>query len=130
MPTFSDASLMKLNTCVPELKELFTEVVEDFDCTVVCGHRNKADQNKAFDDGYSKVKWPDGKHNTVPSTAVDVVPYPIDWQDVDRMRYFAGYVMGLAKAKGISLRWGGDWDSDTEVMDNKFQDLVHFEIKD
>jgi len=29
---------------------------------------------------------------------------------------------------GVDLRWGGDWDSDTEVRDNSFDDLVHFEI--
>ena len=29
---------------------------------------------------------------------------------------------------GIDLRWGGDWDRDTEVRDNTFDDLVHFEI--
>ena len=28
---------------------------------------------------------------------------------------------------GIKIRWGGDWDSDTQVNDNKFDDLVHFE---
>lgn len=31
---------------------------------------------------------------------------------------------------GVTLRWGGDWDSDTEVNDNSFDDLVHFEIKE
>jgi hypothetical protein len=30
----------------------------------------------------------------------------------------------------IPLRWGGDWDSDTEVNDNGFDDLVHFELED
>jgi len=29
---------------------------------------------------------------------------------------------------GVDLRWGGDWDGDTEVRDNGFDDLVHFEI--
>jgi len=66
--------------------------------------------------------------------AVDAIPYPIAWDDHDRMRYFAGWVMMCAKflrEKGdIShgLRWGGDWDQDTEVKDNRFQDLVHFEL--
>ena len=32
------------------------------------------------------------------------------------------------KAMGINLRWGGDWDRDTEVRDNDFDDLVHFKI--
>lgn len=60
--------------------------------------------------------------------AVDVVPYPVDWQDRDRFHYFAGFVLGMATARGVKLRWGGDWDSDTEVDDNVFDDLPHFEL--
>ena len=44
--------------------------------------------------------------------------------------YFAGMVMGIAKAKGIGLRWGGDWNQNTELKDNGFDDLPHFEIRD
>ena len=44
------------------------------------------------------------------------------------MTYFAGMVMGIAKAKGIGLRWGGDWDQDTEVKDNGFDDMPHLEL--
>jgi hypothetical protein len=79
-------------------------------------------------DGKSQVYWPNGKHNTVPSCAVDVTPYPIQWDDRERQTLFAGYVLATAKAMGVNLRWGGDWDRDTEVRDNSFDDLVHFEI--
>jgi len=79
-------------------------------------------------EGKSQVRWPDGNHNTVPSLAVDVTPYPIKWDDRERQTLFAGYVLATAKAMGVSLRWGGDWDRDTEVRDNSFDDLVHFEI--
>jgi len=30
---------------------------------------------------------------------------------------------------GFKIRWGGDWDMDTHTKDNKFDDLVHFEMK-
>ena len=60
--------------------------------------------------------------------AVDVAPYPIAWDDRERQTLFAGYVLATAKALGVELRWGGDWDGDTEVRDNQFDDLVHFEL--
>ncbi len=41
----------------------------------------------------SKIRWPDGKHNTVPSSAVDVTPYPVVWDDRERQFLFAGYVL-------------------------------------
>ena len=31
---------------------------------------------------------------------------------------------------GLKIRWGGDWDMDTQVKDNNFDDLPHFEIKE
>jgi peptidoglycan L-alanyl-D-glutamate endopeptidase CwlK len=103
-------------------------VVRNFDCTILEGHRNKERQNRMLEEGKSQVRWPDGKHNTVPSMAVDVTPYPVVWDDRERQTLFAGFVLATAKAMGIELRWGGDWDRDTEVRDNIFDDLVHFEI--
>jgi len=128
MPSFSEKSLTKLATCHPLLQRVFHEVVKNFDCTILEGQRNEARQNQMVAEGKSQVRWPDGKHNTVPSRAVDVTPYPILWDDRERQTLFAGYVLATAKAMGIDLRWGGDWDRDTEVRDNSFDDLVHFEI--
>ena len=86
--------------------------------------------DKAFDEGRSKVKYPNGRHNAKPSKAGDVCPYPVDWDDLARFRYFAGFVLGVASQMGINIRWGGDWDSDTFTKDNKFNDLPHFELKE
>ena len=128
MPSFSDKSISKLGTCDARLQRVFHEVVRNFDCTILEGHRDKERQNRMVEEGKSQVLWPDGKHNTVPSMAVDVTPYPVGWDDRERQSLFAGYVLATAKAMGVDLRWGGDWDRDTEVRDNTFDDLVHFEI--
>lgn len=128
MPRFGNASRRNLQTCDVKLQRIFEEVVKHLDCTVLCGHRGQKEQDEAYKSGRSKVKWPDGKHNSNPSRAVDVAPYPIDWSDTARFYYFAGYVMNEARNQGIKLRFGGDWDSDTEVSDESFRDLVHFEL--
>tara|TARA_B100001113_G_C20753156_1_gene467474 strand:+ start:154 stop:546 length:393 start_codon:yes stop_codon:yes gene_type:complete len=130
MARFGKKSQEKLNTCDPRLIELFERVVEDFDCTVLQGHRGEEEQNKLFKEGFSKLQYPKGKHNQYPSLAVDVAPYPIDWKDRERFTYFAGFVMGIAASMGLTVRWGGDWDRDTELKDNNFDDLPHFEIRD
>ena len=100
----------------------------EFDCTILEGHRDQFRQAQMVTEGKSKTLWPHSKHNTKPSLAADVAAYPIDWEDRERQTLFAGYVLATAKAMGITLRWGGDWDRDTEVRDNSFDDLVHFEI--
>ena len=128
MPRFSSYSLERLSTCDIRLQDLFLRVVENFDCKVTCGHRTEEAQNKAYSEGRSKVEWPNSKHNGTPSQAVDIAPYPINYSDTRRFCYFAGFVLGTAQAMGIKIRWGGDWDQDTEVLDNKFNDLMHFEL--
>ena len=128
MPQFSDKSITNLATCDPRLQRVFQRVVHDFDCTILEGHRDKERQNRMVEEGKSQVGWPDGKHNAVPSLAVDVTPYPIVWDDRERQTLFAGFVLATAKGMGIELRWGGDWSMDFEVRDNQFDDLVHFEI--
>ena len=105
MPSFGKSSQDKLATCDPRLQKVFNEVVKYFDCTVIEGHRGEEAQNKAFAEGKSKLKYPQSKHNKIPSLAADVLPYPIDWNDTNRMRYFAGFVVGIAATMGIKLRW-------------------------
>ena len=128
MASFSKSSLAKLETCDPRIKSVMLEVVRGFDCTIICGHRGEEEQNKHFNSGNSKLRYPNSKHNKTPSIAVDVAPYPIDWNDTARFRYFAGYVRGVAAMMGVRLRWGGDWDMDNQLSDNGFNDLVHFEL--
>ena len=127
MPQFSEISKAKLATCHPDIQLVMNEVIKYFDCTIIEGHRGREAQNKAYNDGKSQIMWPNGKHNKIPSDAVDSVPYPINWKDINRICYFAGFVMAIALKMGIKLRWGGDWNQNTELKDNKFNDLVHFE---
>ena len=132
MAYFGTKSMSRLNTCDEQLKVLFKAVVKDFDCSVTEGYRNEETQNRYFDEGNSKVKYPLGKHNHQPSRAVDVYPYPVDVNDRDRFHFFAGYVRSVADQLGIKIRWGGNWRNDFNegFKKNEFDDLVHFELVD
>ncbi len=130
MPRFGKRSRGNLATCDERLQKVFNEVIKHVDCTVIEGHRSKERQNKLYEEGKTKVRYPDGRHNAKPSNAADVCPYPIDWDDRERFHLFAGYVLGVARGMGITLRWGGDWNMNFEVDDNKFDDFPHFELTD
>ena len=129
MPYFGKESKKHLLTCDNKLQKVFNEVIKHVDCSVLEGHREKDRQNKLFEEGKTKVKYPNGRHNRQPSSAVDVTPYPVDWKDRERQTLFAGFVIGVASQMGINLRWGGDWDQDFQVVDNRFDDFPHFELK-
>ena len=130
MPKYSTRSKQRLSTCDERLQKVFNEVIKHVDCSILEGHRNKERQNKLYDEKRTKVKYPNGRHNSSPSKAVDVTPYPVDWEDRERQTLFAGFVLGIARGMGYKLRWGGDWDQDFQVMDNRFDDFPHFEIKE
>jgi hypothetical protein len=129
MPKFGKTSKKRLATCDQRLQDVFNEVVKTYDCSILCGTRSKEDQDKAYYDGRSKLKYPQSKHNTNPSIAVDVAPYPINWNDLGGFYMFAGYVIRVAEEMGITLRYGGDWDGDKKTVDQTFNDLPHFELK-
>ena len=129
MPKFGRKSRERLNTCDSKLKQVFNEVIKHVDCSILEGHRDKDRQNKLYEEGKTKVKYPNGRHNRQPSSAVDVTPYPVDWKDRERQTLFAGFVIGVASQMGINLRWGGDWDQDFQVVDNRLDDFPHFELK-
>ena len=129
MPYFGKKSKERLNTCDSNLQKVFNEVIKHVDCSVLEGHREKDRQNKLFEEGKTKVKYPNGRHNRQPSSAVDVTPYPVDWKDRERQTLFAGFVIGVASQMGVNIRWGGDWDQDFQVADNRFDDFPHFELK-
>jgi len=108
-----------------QLVNILFELVKIMDITVIEGVRTQERQDKLVAEGKSKTKF--SKHIT--GQAVDLAPYPIDWEDRDRFHYMGGMLRGIAKQMGVDVRWGGDWDSDGETKDNNFDDLVHVELK-
>jgi peptidoglycan L-alanyl-D-glutamate endopeptidase CwlK len=130
MATFSAISRERLESCDPRLQTVFNEVVKFFDCSILEGHRGQALQHLYFTQGKSKLDWPNGEHNSIPSKAVDAMPCPIDWKDTNRICYFAGFVVGIAAHMGIKIRWGKDWDGDRDLNDQTFNDGPHFEVVD
>lgn len=113
-------SLERLATCHPELQTLIVTVAKGIDdgdlayagirdMTVLCGHRRQAEQDAAVARGASKTPWPRSKHNRSPSDAVDVAPYPINWNDTHAFDVLHAYVAGVAHAQGIDL-FDIDWD--------------------
>lgn len=127
MPKFGHRSLKNLEQCHPLLQLLMYEAIKVTDFSVICGFRGEMEQNEAYSSGHSKLKWPQSKHNQSPSLAVDIVPYPIDWNDERRFRTLGAVVKEIwsqlppEKTEGYELSWGGDWKT--------FKDFPHFELR-
>jgi len=104
------------------------EVVKHRDCTVVCGFRSQVEQDEAYRSGHSRLKFPNSKHNQYPSCAVDVIPYPVNWNDLDSFLLFIGFVKGVASQMGIEVISGIDWDNDWDIEETTFMDYPHFQL--
>ena len=82
MPNYGSKSERELKTCHPDLQILFKRVIRRRDHSVLEGHRGKSRQNLMVDTKRSKVRYPDGRHNSIPSDGADIAPYykGIDWR--------------------------------------------------
>lgn len=127
---YSATSRRRLETCHPDLIRLFESLAEDYNITIICGHRSKAEQDEAVRKGASKTPFPRSKHNSYPSKGIDAMLYNkgLDWNDNGQNYMFVGIVRERARAMGIKIRCGADWDGDFDTDDQTFNDLVHFEV--
>jgi peptidoglycan L-alanyl-D-glutamate endopeptidase CwlK len=118
-------SLAKLSTCHSDIIRLAEAVDKVFPVQCICGYRNESEQNKAFQSGYSKLKYPNSKHNKKPSLAGDFVPDPdnnpatLDWNDIEAFELMCLTFEQKADELGIKIRLGRDF---------KFKDYPHCEL--
>lgn len=135
MPKFSKTSKSRLETCHKDLQVFCEELIKYIDFSVLEGHRNQERQDLAYQNGKSKLKYPKSRHNLSPSMAVDLAPYPINWDNLKRWYYFGGNAIMLAKKLYLEgkikhkIRWGGDWNGNDDLDDQTFNDLPHFELR-
>lgn len=136
MPSFGQKSKDKLKTCHPDLQRVMEEAIKEYDFTVIYGQRSVEEQFELYKKGreFKDGQWVkvgatvtnlDGKtkksmHNYSPSLAVDIAPYPIDWNDLKRFKEMADVVKKAAEKLGVKIAWGGDWKS--------FKDYPHVEL--
>lgn len=127
MPKFSKTSEERLKTCHPDIVAVCRELIKQYDFSVLCGRRNKEEQELAFMNGNSKLQYPNSKHNAIPSVAIDIAPYPINWDDLSRFQEMwirfdtlAKYFKECGKITS-DFEWGGNWKT--------LKDYPHIEIK-
>ena len=114
-------------TCHPDLINVVRTAIRDYDFTVLEGHRTESEQRVLYAKGRTEpgaivtyTDWPDSKHNALPSLVVDLAPYPIDWNNIQRFHEFAGRILEVAALFDLNIKWGGHWE--------RFKDYPHYEI--
>ncbi len=137
MPRFGRRSKSRLKGVNAKLVNVLNEAIKIYDFTIIEGVRTKRRQKQLYDQGKTKVLH--SKH--MDGFAVDIAPYPVNFEDIKRFFYLAGIIKIIGMRLGANIRWGGDWNQDqvftsrdvanktgTDSTQN-FNDYVHFEIK-
>ena len=70
----------------------------------------------------SKVTWLNNPFasNHAKGKAVDIVPAPVDWEDISKFKKINEAMQAAAKELGVKLSYGGDW--------TKKKDYPHWEL--
>lgn len=130
----------------PYLQRLYRFVGKFWDYAIVDVVRTLAEQRKNVERGVSQTM--ESKHLPQEdgySWAVDAVPYPIKWNEIQRgfdavkrvdpnlevlrAYHLAGFINGAGAAMGLDLRQGIDWDSDENFREHSFLDVPHTELR-
>lgn len=66
--------------------------------------------------------------NTAYGHAVDLAPYPIDWNTLAKFDAISKAMFEAARIEGVKIRWGADWDRDGNPRERGETDSPHFEL--
>ena len=126
MPKFGKKSQKRLIGVDAKLVSVLNETIKHFDFTVIEGVRSLETQKKYVARGASKTL----KSKHIDGKAVDIAPYPVDYDDEERFVYLGGFILGVASQLGVKLRWGLAGERDTYTKDTRFRDAGHFETRE
>ena len=102
-------------TLSPRLVLLVNKLADLFDISLISGHRGKEEQTEYFNKG-TGIEWPDSKHNVMPSKAVDLAPYPLNWsnitqKDIEQWNMILGAALAIAKEAEFEIRLGKNFSN-------------------
>ena len=150
----SRRSMNRLNTVKAPLRLVVLRAIQisEVDFMVLEGARTVARQHQLYGQGRTaaelqrvgvnpalarpserKVTWTLNSNHFADEAdglgrAVDLVPYPVDWNDLRKFDAIAKSMFAAAEELGVGIRWGADWDQDGNYRERGESDSPHFEL--
>ena len=126
-------SLARLKGVDEQLVNIVKRAIEisEVDFTVLEGVRTLERQSELYAQGRTApgkiVTWT-MKSRHIEGKAVDLVPYPLDWNDLEKFNKIKDAMFQAASEQDVNLRWGADWDGDGKYREKGEYDSPHFEL--
>lgn len=131
-------SLKRLEGVHPDLVRVVHRAIAltEQDFMVLEGVRTPERQAELYAQGRTKpgniVTWTlNSRHFVQPDGfghAVDLVPWPVDWNTLSKFDAVAAAMFNAAEELGVAIRWGADWDADGNPRERGESDSPHFEV--
>jgi peptidoglycan L-alanyl-D-glutamate endopeptidase CwlK len=131
-------SRARLKGVHPQLVRVVERAIEltTVDFMVLEGVRTPQRQRELYAQGRTKpgkvVTWTLTSNHFVKADgfghAVDLCPWPVDWNDLEKFDAIAKAMFAAAAALGVRIRWGADWDRDGKRRERGETDSPHFEL--
>ena len=138
---FSALSRSRLKGVHPDLIRVVDRalMLSSVDFMVIEGVRTPERQRALYAQGRTKpgriVTWTLRSRHLVQADgfghAVDLAPYPLDWEGPVRFPKFdaiARAMFAAADDLGVAIRWGADWDRDGKSRERGESDSPHWEL--
>lgn len=145
---FSKTSLSRLEGVHPKLvavvkramaimNEWAANGVNATDFMVTEGVRTPARQKELYAQGRTKpgniVTWTMNSNHFVNARtgyghAVDLAPYPLDWNDFKKFDRISRAMFQAADELNTPIRWGADWNQNGHPRERGETDSPHFEL--
>jgi peptidoglycan L-alanyl-D-glutamate endopeptidase CwlK len=137
--SLSERSLKNLEGVHPKLVAVVKEAIQitTQDFMVIEGVRTQARQDELWAQGRTKpgpvVTWvkevaSHGVHKDGYGYAVDLCPYPVDWNDLSKFDAIAKAMFQAGANLDVLLRWGADWNRNGKPRERGESDSPHFEL--
>ena len=138
---FSALSRARLKGVHPDLARVVDRalMLSSVDFMVIEGVRTPERQRALYAQGRTKpgriVTWTLRSRHLVQADgfghAVDLAPYPLDWEGPARFPKFdaiARAMFAAADDLNVAVRWGADWDRDGRPRERGESDSPHWEL--
>lgn len=124
------ARLKGVDECLVKVVMRAIEISE-VDFTILEGLRSLERQRELYAQGRTTpgkiVTWTMNSRH-VEGKAVDLVPSPVDWNDLEKFNKIKDAMFQAAREIDVNLRWGADWDGDGKYREKGEYDSPHFEV--
>lgn len=131
-------SRARLNGVHPDLRRVVDRAIQitTQDFMVLEGVRTPERQRELYAQGRTKpgkvVTWTLKSNHFKQADgfghAVDLVPYPVDWNTASKFDAISFAMFAAAAEFGVPLRWGKDWNQNGKPGEKGESDSPHFEL--